>query len=139
MELSLTGEHPLITDQGVRALLRIKSYIDDHGNVAFHQRLKRQDGEFVPIRSLELAVVDDNTVYNLELESANGERIPVEKGVFYANGLAVGDNQMQGYAAELDLEEKRQENGLPVSWETDVAAVERYFRGPDRSVILWKK
>lgn len=139
MELSLTGEHPLITDQGVRTLLRIKSYIDDHGNVAFHQRLKRQDGEFVPIRSLELAVVDDNTVYNLELESVNGERIPAEKGVFYANGLAVGDNQMQGYAAELELEEKRQENGLPVSWETDAASAQKYFRGLDRSVILWKK
>lgn len=139
IELYLTGEHPLITDQGVRALLRIQSYIDQDGNVAFREQLKRQDGEFVPIRSLELAMVDDNVVYNLELESAEGEGISAEKGIFYANGLAVGDNQMQGYASELELQKKRQACGLPLRWKTDVATIQRYFQGTGRSVILWKK
>ena len=138
-ELYLTADHPLITDCGIRVLQHIKPYIDENGRVAFHEKLRTEQGAWLPIRSVELAVIGDRSVYNLELTSSSREEIPPEKAIFYANGLAVGDNRLQAHAAALEFQKKKEAFGLPADWERDVASAQQYFKINDRSVILWKK
>lgn len=134
----LTAEHPVITNQGMKVLLHIVPYINEQGEMAYREQVRTIKGDYVPIRSVELAMAGTHTVYNLVLESVEGNDIPADKAVFYANGLAVGDNQMQFYAAKLEEQRLRETRGLDRSWKTDMETAANYFQIYNQEGILWK-
>lgn len=134
----LTAEHPVITDQGIKMLLHIEPYINDQGKMAYREQVKTINDDYVPIRSIELAKIGTHMVYNLVLATIDGSEIPADKAVFYANGLAVGDNQMQFYAAKAAEQRLRETRGLDRIWKTDMETAANYFQIYNQEGILWK-
>lgn len=83
--------------------------------MAYREQVKIINDDYVPIRSIELAKIGTHMVYNLVLATIDGSDIPADKAVFYAHGLAVGDNQMQFYAAKAAEQRLRETRGLTES------------------------
>lgn len=137
--LYLTIEHPLVTDKGIMVLEKLTPYIDELGQVAYEEQIASEDGGYERICAVELAVVTDNTVYNLVLEQEDKSLPKPENAVFYAEGLLVGDNNLQAKAVQMQMEQLRQEHGLPKSWEQDVHSAEKFFQINQKEKIVWQK
>lgn len=106
--------------------------------VAYREQVKIINDDYVPIRSIELAKIGTHMVYNLVLATIDGSDIPADKAVFYAHGLAVGDNQMQFYAAKAAEQRLRETRGLDRIWKTDMETAANYFQIYNQEGILWK-
>lgn len=138
LTLCLTGEHPVITQEGPRILLHIRPYINEQGETVYREQVRTADGSYASVLALELTLPDDSSVYNLELEAADGGDIPTEEAVFYAGGMAVGDHQMQAQASRMEKQRERNRHGLDRRWQTDVQTIARYFNLRKKEQILWK-
>lgn len=136
-ELYLTGEHPLVTDQGICAVEELTPCAGE-GTAACRENVASEDGGFEEICAFELVAVNDSTVYNLVLECEDGTLPDPQKAAFYAEGLLVGDNNLQAWAMQLRMEAQKRAHGLPRCWEKDVESARTFFKIHEEGSILWK-
>lgn len=137
-ELYLTAEHPIVTDQGVKTIEELTFHAGKDGEYAYEEKIASQDGGYDPICAVDLVAVNDNTVYNLVLENRDQTLPDPEKAVFYAEGLLVGDNNLQAKVMKDRMERLKREHGLPRSWEKDVDSAKKYFHVCGEEEVIWQ-
>lgn len=137
-ELYLTTEHPVVTDQGVKTIEDLTFHAGEGGENIYGEKIASEDGGYDPICAVDLVAVNDNTVYNLVLENRDHTLPDPEAAVFYAEGLLVGDNNLQAKVMKDRMEQLKREHGLPRSWEKDVNSAKKYFHVCGEEDIIWQ-
>lgn len=137
-ELYLTPEHPIVTDHGVKTIEDLTFHAGEGGENVYEEKIVSRDGGYDQICAVDLVAVNDNTVYNLVLENRDQTLPDPEKAVFYAEGLLVGDNNLQAKVMKDRMERLKREHGLPRSWEKDVNSAKKYFHVCGERDIIWQ-
>ncbi len=108
--MRLTSEHPVVTEAGMCLA----------SELARGMRALAADGTFSRLVEVE-RVAFDGPVYNLDVEPADGSPAGDPEPTFVANGLVVGDNQMQGEYSRRAIERLTTAPAVPpVEWALDV-------------------
>lgn len=132
-----TCHHPFISQRGMKMVSELVPCTES--DYSKGDSLLTEEGTYEKIIEIFLEAVSEETVYNLELAKQTGELPVPEEAVLFAEGLAAGDNQAQGYALEKYRKEMEERFGIPVIWEKDVHSAERFFDLESAEGICWKK
>ncbi len=124
-----TRLHPILTTEGFKAAWELCPGVDS---------LVLEDGEASRLQDVAVERICRQEVWNLELSGSGGDSVPVEEAVFFAGGIAVGDNQVQGWISRRNEERRQAECGLPAEWKTDVDSAVHQFAYLKDVDILWK-
>lgn len=124
-----TSQHPILTADGIKMVQELKSGEDI---------LVMEDGSRERLTEIQVEEICTYSIYNLVLCKAKGEEIPAEEGFLFADGMTVGDNNMQRLAVQNYQHRRQQKYGLPVDWKQDVESAVRQFSYLEDVDILWK-
>lgn len=125
-----TSQHPILTADGIKMVQELKPGEDV---------IVMEDGSRELLTEILVEEIRVYPIYNLVLCKAGGGDIPADAGFLFADGMTVGDNNMQGLAVSNYHYKRQQKYGLPADWKQDVeSAVHQfsYLQGVD---ILWKQ
>lgn len=125
-----TSQHPILTADGMKQVRELKPGKDS---------IVMEDGGRELLTEIQVEEICVCPVYNLVLSREGGGEIPEDSGFFFADGMTVGDNNMQKFAV-LNYQQKRQRKyGLPEDWKQDVESAVRQFAYLKDVDILWKQ
>lgn len=125
-----TSQHPILTADGIKMVQELRPGED---------LIVMEDGSRELLTEILVEEIRVYPIYNLVLCKAGGGDIPADAGFLFADGMTVGDNNMQGLAVSNYHYKRQQKYGLPADWKQDVeSAVHQfsYLQGVD---ILWKQ
>ncbi len=128
-EVFVSDEHPIVTEKGI---LTAKELTLEGG-----YRISTIGETYEILMNITRYIFEDDTVHNLVLEQDAGD---YKDSTFYANGILVGDNNLQKMAAESYMLKYRNEYGIGEEWRTDVenAAKADNIIIYNQEDILWK-
>lgn len=125
-----TSQHPILTADGMKQVRELKPGKDS---------IVMEDGGRELLTEIMVEEICVCPIYNLVLIREGGGEIPEDSGFFFADGMTVGDNNMQRLAV-LNYQQKRQRKyGLPADWKQDVESAVRQFAYLKDVDILWKQ
>lgn len=125
-----TGNHPVITAVGIKQVRELKVGED---------YISMEDGKQEMLTNIQVENICECDVVNLILCNPGGGKLAEDAGIFFADGIAVGDNNMQRLAAIRYQEKRKQKYGLSTEWKKDVESAVRQFDYLKKEDILWKQ
>lgn len=125
-----TSQHPVLTADGIKIVKELKPEEDS---------IVMEDGSRELLTEIRVEEICTYPIYNLVLCRVGGEDIPAEESFLFADGMTVGDNNMQRLAIANYQHKRQQKYGLPEAWKQDVESALRQFAYLKDVDILWKQ
>ncbi|MCM1143144.1 MAG: hypothetical protein NC318_03935 [Blautia sp.] len=124
-----SAEHPFLTEKGAVSAKEMEVGVSV------------TDCEGVRLYLVEKQIEDihGSKVCNLKLTGMDGGRPAEEKAVFYANGIAVGDNCMQGYVLRMERQRREERHKLSNRWRTDYESAQVVLNLRQEGGVVWEQ